>query len=310
MIGRTYSERVTTWRPDGGDPEVLSHGQRAPRSAAGRLWATAAVCLGLGALAGVQIDDAVDRRNAAGEGVPPALSVGVIQENPDPVADLRFSVPIHNGGSGEVTIDSVVAEGWVIQDSRFEPVTIAPDDWAMLPLPVQVDCRTFDAAGPERLTIRSTTSGGSFEQGIATAAPSAVLIDEGARLCLERLGSVPTARDVVGTWYVEEAGTHRGTMFRLREDGTFAIDPDLSRFGPDLDALGTFSRSGATLRLRAGSGHDCRRGDRTRWRLTLLEDGRLHVRHAPEGESWCGIEGGEVWVARRVPDLTASPTAS
>lgn len=281
---------------------MLSHG--GARNASARVWVTAAVCLALGALAGVQVDDALDDRRAAREraSAAPTVSAGVIQESPDPGGGPRFVVPIHNGGAAEITVDHVAAPGWVVGDARFGAVTIPPHGWAVVPLPVQVDCAASGAAAPERLTVRSTTAHGTFEQDVAMPASSPVLTAEASRLCVEPSGTAPGGREVVGTWVVEEAGAQRGTLFRLRGDGTFAIDPDLFRFGPGLDALGTFTGAGPALRLTAAAGHACRPGDRTTWRLTLLEDGRLHVRHRPDDVRWCDIEDGEVWVARRVPE--------
>jgi len=262
----------------------------------------------LGALAGAQVDDALDDRRAAEErkASPPVLSAGVIQENPEPGGDVRFAVPMYNGGPGEVTVDSVVAVGWVPGSSPLEAVTIPPDSWVMLPLLVQVDCDARGATAPERLTVRSSTVHGDFEQVVPMPSTARVLTDERSRLCLEPVGSVPTVQDLVGSWYVEEAASFTRTVVRLREDGTFAIDPDVLRFGADLNALGTFTRSGATLRLTAAAGQGCRPGDRTAWGLTLLENGRLHIRHRPRRESWCGIEDGEVWVARRIPERDTS----
>lgn len=292
---------MTTWHPDGGGSELLSHGDGAPRRSPARVWGTALVCLALGALAGFQVHDALEDRRSAQElaAAPPVLSAGVIQENPDPVGDRRVAVPMYNGGSTEVTVDSVVAAGWVPRDSRFQAVTIPPGGWAMVPLLVQIDCGAVGVAAPG-LTVRSTTAHGTFEQSLPTPATARVLTDERSRLCLDPVGSAPTAQDLVGSWFVEEAGRSSGTVVRLRGDGTFAIDPDVFRFGADLNALGSFTRSGATLRLTAVGGHDCRAGDRTVWDLTLLEDRRLHIRHRPR-ERWCEIEDGEVWIARRVP---------
>ncbi|MGH3369464.1 MAG: hypothetical protein ACRDPR_05640 [Nocardioidaceae bacterium] len=301
---------MTTWDPGGGR-EVLSQGDGAPHRSAARVWGTAAACLALGALAGGQIDDALDDRRAAQElaAAPPVLSAGVVQENPRPVGDLRLAVPLFNGGSAAVTVDSVAAAGWATRDGRFRAVAIPPDSWLMVPMLARVECAEVGASAPQRLTVVSRTAHGTFEQSLPMPAAAPVLVDERARLCLDPVGSVPTADDLVGSWLVEEAGSAVGTVVRLREDGTFAIDPDVSRFGTDLNALGSFlgafpgtsTRSGATLRLTAEAGHDCRPGDRTRWGLTLLEDGRLHIRHRPDRERWCGIEGGEVWVARRLP---------
>lgn len=298
---------MATWHPGGGDREVLSQGHGTPRGSSVRVWGTAAVCLALGAVVGAQIDDALDDRRLAAqlESAAPVLSAGVIQENPDPVGDLRFAVPLHNGGSGEVTVESVTATGWVVPDGGSRAVKVPPDSWVMVPLLVQIDCGAIGATAPERLTVRSSTAQRTFQQTLPMPASSRILTDEGSRLCLPPSGSVPTTEDLFGTWLVEEAGKHLGTLVRLREDGTFAIDPDLFRFGTDLDALGTFTRSGPALRLSAQGGHDCRARDRTVWGLTLLEDGRLHIRHRPTRERWCGIEDGEVWVARRVPARTA-----
>jgi hypothetical protein len=298
---------VTTWHPGGGDHEVLAQEPPAPRSTSARFWGTAAVCIALGALAGAQVDDALDARQL--ESGPPLLSAGVIQENPDPAGDLRFAVPLYNRGTREVTVDSVAALGWVTQGSRSRTVTIPPERWAMVPLRAQVDCAAIGPKAPDRLTVRSSTPQGSFEQEVPMPATSRVLDDEGSRLCVDPLGSAPAAQDLVGSWIVEEAGRFRGTMVRLREDGTFAIDPDLYRFGTVINALGTFTRNGAELRLSSEGGQDCRSGDRTVWGMTLLLDGRLHIRHGPSEGRWCGIEDGEVWVARRVPVGTAALSA-
>lgn len=292
---------MTTWRPDGGEHEVLSQGRESPRGSRARAGLGALACLTLGALVGAQVDDAFDDRRAAEElaAVPPVLSAGVIQESPDPVGERRFAVPLHNGGRVQVAVDSVTAEGWASREARPATVTIPAGGWVMVPLLAHVDCDAIGATAPERLTVRSTTAQGTFEQVVSMPAPSRVLDDEGSRLCLEPVGSAPTRDEVVGTWYVEEAGRFRGTTLRLRADGTFAIDPDLYRFGPVLDALGRFTGTGATLRLTASGGHYCRPGDHARWDLTLLEDGRLHIRHRPDHATWCGIVAGEVWIARR-----------
>ena len=294
---------MTTSYPGGDGREVLSQGETAPRSGSARVWGPAAVCLALGVLVGAQLDDVLDERRATQqlEAAHPALSAGVIQEAPDAAGDLRFAVPLYNGGSGEVTVNSVTAVGWVVRDSRAHGVTIPPDSWAMLPLLVQIDCDAIGGAAPERLTVRVATAHESFEQWLSMPAPSPALTREAARLCLRPQGSVPTRQDLQGSWRVEEAGRYRGTVVRLRADGTFAIDPDLLRFGPELDAVGTYARSGGTLRLAAEGGSDCRRGDRTTWAVTLLEDGRLHIRHRPGRGPWCGVERGEVWVARAIP---------
>lgn len=291
---------MTTWHPEGGNGEVLSLGREAPRSARTRVGVIALVCLALGVLLGTQVDDAVERRTTRESG-PPPLVAGVIQENPDPADERRFAVPVHNGGTVAVNVGAVTAEGWVSLESGSEAVTIRPGEWLMLPLRAQIDCAVVGAAAPERLTVRTTTVGGTGEvrQELRMPAASRPLQQEGTRLCDEPSGSVPSAQEVVGTWYVEEAGADRGTLLKLRPDGTFAIDPDLFRFGSALDALGSFHLSGGTLWLTARGGHDCRPGEDTRWQLTLLEDGRLHIRHQPGRTRWCGIETGEVWIARR-----------
>jgi hypothetical protein len=301
---------------------VLSLGGREPRrprwprwpGSSSRLFSRlcgAAVCLALGALGGVQIDDALDARRAGQErdDAPPELSAGVIQEYPDPDSGLLFAVPVFNGGSSEVSVESVSAEAWVARDARFRTVTILPQRWAMVPLPLQIDCDAIGAAAPESLTVRASTANGTFEQSLKMPVPSRVLGDEGWRLCLDPRGSSPTARDLYGSWFVEEAGRFRRTVVRLREGGTFAIDPDVFAFGADLNAVGTFTRSGSGLRLTAGGGRDCRPGDRTTWILTLLDDGRLHIRHRSSGASWCRIDDGEVWVARRITGPSPTRTA-
>ena len=290
---------MTTWRSDGGGHDVLANGPKGPPSTSARIGWTAAVCLVVGALAGAQVDDVLDDRRLAS--ARPLLSAGVIQEAADPDGDARFAVPLYNGGSREVTVDSVTVPGWVTQGSEFRTATIRPGGWAIVPLRARVDCADIGSASPKRLTVRSSTSKGTFEQTVAMPARSAVLDDEGARLCLDPLGSVPTAQALGGSWLVEEAGTARGTLLRLRGDGTFAIDPDLYRFGVALDALGRFTWTGSELRVTAEGGHDCSPGDRAVWDVTLLLDGRLHIRHRPSRERWCGIEDGEVWIARRVP---------
>ena len=294
-----------------GAPRRPRRGAKGSWHLSGRVWGVAALCLALGALAGVQIDDVLDARRAADEldTAPPALSAGVIQEYPDPVGDLLFAVPVYNGGSSEVTVDSVFADAWVSRDAQVQAVTILPERWAMVPLPVQIDCDAIGAAGPRSLTVRATSANGTSEQRLTMPAPSRVLGDAGWRLCMEPRGSTPTAQDVYGSWFIEEAGRFRRTIVRLREGGTFAIDPDVFAFGADLNALGTFTRSGARLRLTAGGGRDCRPGDRTTWVLTLLPDGRLHIRHRPSGASWCRIDDGEVWVARRISEPLSTQTA-
>ena len=265
-------------------------------------WVVAAVCFASGALGGVLVDDALDDRRGAPDRdtAAPALSAGVIQEYPDPVGDLLFAVPLHNGGSADITVDSVRADGWVPRNADSRAVTIPPESWVMLPLPVEIDCDVIGAQAPESLTVRVSTSEGTFEQRLPMPASSRVLGDAGWRLCLEPRGSVPTTQDLYGSWFVEEAGRFRRTVVRLREGGTFAIDPDVFAFGADLNAVGTFTPTRSGIRLVAGGGRDCRPGDRTRWNLTLLEDGRLHIRHRTGGESWCRIDDREVWVARRI----------
>lgn len=288
---------MTTWHPEGGHGEVLDLGGRTRPGTLLRVAGTALVCLVLGGLAGARIDDAFERR-AAREAAP-VLAAGVIQEHPDPEGERRFAVPLHNGGPITVTVDSATADGWLGRDAEPAAVAIPPGGWVMLPLRTRIDCAALGTTAPTRLTVRTTTPGGSLEQELAMPAPSRALDAEGARLCVAPSGSVPSRQEALGTWYVEEAGADRGTLLRLRADGTFAIDPDLFRFGPALDALGTFVGSGGLLRVTARGGHDCRAGDRTRWRITLLEDGRLHIRHEPVRARWCGIEAGEVWIARR-----------
>ena len=301
---------------DNEDHEVLSMGGdgsrrswpgrrgNGPSHLPGRAWIAAAACVASGALGGVYIDDALDSRRAARglDAAPPALSAGVIQEYPDPVGDLLFAVPLHNGGSGRVTVDSVYAEGWLPRNADSRAVTIPPESWVMLPLPVEIDCDVIGAQAPESVTVRASTSEGTFEQRLRMPASSRTLGDAGWRLCLEPRGSVPTAEDLYGSWFVEEAGRFRRTVVRLREGGTFAIDPDVFAFGADLNAVGTFAPTRSGIRLRAGGGRDCRPGDRTTWMLTLLEDGRLHIRHNSGGESWCRIDDREVWVARRIAE--------
>ena len=128
---------MARWRPDGEAPEVLSHGPEGHRVIPASAW-LGVLCLVAGVVIGVKLEDAQRARD-------PVLTAGVIQLNPDRSDDRRFAVPLHNGGSAEVTVRSVVAAGWVVPDGRLRPVPIRPGRWVMVPLLVHIDCRVVAA---------------------------------------------------------------------------------------------------------------------------------------------------------------------
>ena len=98
--------QMTTWNPGDGDPDVLSAGDEEPPWAGRvRSVAVAVVCLVLGAVIALQLDDEVaTRRTVASKAV--LLRAGNMQEVV-PCRRRCLRLPLFNGGHRPVEVTAV-----------------------------------------------------------------------------------------------------------------------------------------------------------------------------------------------------------
>lgn len=220
-----------------------------------------------------------------------------------------FVLSLYNVGDTPARVVNVSPRGW--QSSSY-PTTVPAHGSVELPMSVTVNCQR----GPSDDVVIRTMSGGHLAQHTLhlPAVPSA-LADEFKRRCAMPRGRTPPRRDILGTWLVEEGRYYAGRMlFRLAADGSFTMDPGAEDpFGRVTTQLfarpGTFGRftyHGGLLGLATRGGPDCQPAH-SRWRVGMLNDGRLNIRVGAYDDASCGSHHGDVWIARRVSPPPARP---
>lgn len=275
-----------------------------PRRDRTRLWWAAVLLLALGAAAGWTVARETQPAPAQQSGT--GLVAGSFEAA---TSGPPFVLSLYNVGDTPERVVNVSPRGW---ESSSYPTTVPPRGSVELPMSVRVNCKR----GPTDDVVVRTRSGGHLARRILhlPAVPS-VLADEFKRRCAMPTGHTPPRRDILGTWLVAEGRYYAGRMlFRLAADGTFTMDPGgedpFGRVTTQVFAhpgtFGKFTYHGGLLALATQGGPDCQPAH-SRWRMGLLNDGRLNIRVGAYDDAACGSHRGDVWIARRVsppPDRT------
>jgi hypothetical protein len=226
------------------------------------------------------------------------LVAGPFEANLEATEGPEFVIPIYNVGDRAVRVTNVAPGMWRATSS---PVTLAPGASAEVPVDVSIDCRQTPSPTGE-VVVHATSSGRSAVQTLHLPSVPRVLTEEYERLCVVPAGRVPGRQELVGVWIVDEGNFFAGQMLiDLEANGTWAMDPGTNLFS-EPGAYGVFTYRPGGLTLFTRGGRDCRRGDRSLWRVGLMSDGRLRMKVVTFADSLCTLEDGEVWIARRVSE--------
>lgn len=226
-----------------------------------------------------------------------ALAVRTFEANrASAYAGPEFVVGIDNVGDREVRVTDVALLGW---QATSAPVTIAAAGSAQVRVDVRVDCRQTPPS-TDALIVHATSSGQATVQTLQLAAIPDVLTGEYERLCAAPPLRTPDRQDLEGAWSVDDTNIYaRQMLIKFNPDGTFAMDPYTMLFSHP-GAYGRFTYRAGNLTLAVQGGPDCPRGDRSRWHVGLMNNGRLRMTVISVDHSRCGVAAGEVWVGRRV----------
>ncbi len=292
---RSYPDTVRTGTT--GDPEVLSHGDPPPRTPArATIVAAALVLAGAAVGVGAQRTFGPSPTPAAAHGAEHVIA-GALYASSKAASPAGYSVPLYNPGSRSLTVLDVDPVGW---KAHNKPVDIPPRQWAEVPLGVDMSCdSTPDVTS--KLRVRLDLGNGRVEQVVPLSTRADILVEEHRRRCDAPIGRVPSRRELLGTWLVDEGRDAAGTMvFRLDADGSFAMDYERSMLDDDPVSYGSFTYDHGLVVLSTQGGRGCASGDENSWDATLLRDGRLHLRFGSQLGNYCRVDDGEVWVARKV----------
>ena len=226
-----------------------------------------------------------------------ALAVSTFEANrASAYAGPEFVVSIDNVGDRDVRVTDVALPGW---QASSAPVTIAAPGSAQVRVDVRVDCRQTPPP-TDAVIVHATSSGQATVQTLRLAAIPAVLTGEYVRLCASPPLRAPSRRDLDGAWSVDDTNIYaRQMLIKFNPDGTFAMDRYTMLFDRP-GAYGRFTYRAGNLTLAVQGGQECRPGDRSRWQVGLMNNGRLRMTVISVDHGRCGMAAGEVWVGHRV----------
>jgi hypothetical protein len=109
----------------------------------------------------------------------------------------------------------------------------------------------------------------------------------------------PTVVDLNGIWLQVQDPDSLGVLVRFSANGTFASDD-----GGDLtskpDALGRFDLEKNAITFTNAGSELCPEGDSWSWRVSLPQNGRLHIVHTDEAADPCRVPLNTEWTLIRV----------
>ncbi len=308
---------VTSWIPDGGAAEVLSHGGEATRLRRLHLVAAAVALLVVGAAAGAGVAAGFDARPPWAEPAAdvPALTGGTIDVAPAATDRHRYQVALFNPGPDAVRgVQVVGVVGRAATVTAGLPVAIAPHSWRPVSFSLPDECGS--PAGVLARTLRVRTAGTGAGPGsvleVELAESAAALRDNHEGECLAP--TALTAADLGGLWIVEEAegawaDLARISLMRFTPDGRFAFDPEGRMFDEGHQGFfGTYRLRGHGLLLRSDGGYACARGYSEVWTTTRLADDLLRLDIVRSSRGFCHNPPGERQVLRRLVPAERLPS--
>jgi hypothetical protein len=272
-----------------------------PRRVPAVLVAVAVVCLVVGFLVGTRVDQPAP----SPQDPPPAdvsVAAGAVTQATGRGDGAGFAVPVFNPGSVEVTATVVGLPGWTPPLGGSTPTVIPPHGWALVPFSAPGDCGTYPAT-VSSVRLRLDSVAGMDQREVALPEPADVLRAHHDAVCLPKLP--PTPRQLSAVWVVDqvpEGFPAAEILMRFDADGAFTLDAAGLLLTARPLVRGHYRLDGENLTLVVDGGTGCRTGDRFRWTVVLLPDGRLESRPRSDNVGGCAVVPA-TWTARRLTDI-------
>jgi hypothetical protein len=259
----------------------------------------AGVCLVLGAVLALRLDDEVATRRAAASSAV-LLQAGSL-EDVIPCRRRCLRLPLFNGGHRPVEVTAIGFDGWRIRaDVRTK--VLQPGTWGNVRFGVR-DCSTPAPPGNRSVQVQTQVAGVPHMRTLQMPRATRLVREEHARTC--PVGRPVLPRELRGVWLLESshglwhslAGT---LLMRYGDDGSFAWDSEGHLLDHARAADGRYQLEGRMLTVMVDNQNACHTGDVFRWRATMTAPDELHLQSVRDTRSACCGPDDEVWVVRRI----------
>ena len=284
---------------EGYDDEVSFGRESPPRSTSRLLISVAAVCLGLGFLAGGQSDILPRGDLTDGSSSVPPVATGGISQFEGASSGAEFQLPVFNPGEEEVEVTLLDLGGWGAGHLESRPVSITPDTWRAVWFSAPADCEDPLPDPVLVVSIQADASTDKWEGEVPIPDDHAV-VEYHEVVC--DVSDPVTPGQLAGVWLLETAygpqsafaGIH---LMRFNRDGTFVADPEGGLFSGDQALWGPYRLRGARLTIDIEGGYGCGPGSTATARAAIRSDNTLSLAWLHGG---CPEANHDVWILRRV----------